>query len=177
MLNQCEECGYRVKDVKEYWTIAGTHCLFGCVNSQWSWSDHHSHGLCTTCGLVFEKEAARRRNYGFQRQFQDQELKKKKDEASHELSLITEKLYREKFKTYLWHNANKRYQPQVVQARNKHFNWISVDNPQSYKYHCERQDCFRPLKSSHVEQVLNKLYCRPCSRTESLKLYKAQMTH
>ena|SRR5688572_21394209 len=165
-MRHCDKCNY-VKGLKEHWAIAGYYCPLEC---QWSGSDHHSHSLCKLCGSKFEKAYTSRQKYGIQRQLDTQLLRRKKDEAVHVLSVVTYDQYRNKFNTYLYHNRKKWNDPRVAQARQKHFEWINVDRPQDYKYHCENGSCLRPLKSTHVEQVKNKLYCRPCSRTVSLKL-------
>lgn len=78
---------------------------------------------------IFENTSVSRRKYGLQRQLDAQLLKRKKDEATHALSVITYDQYRNKFNTYLYHNRNKRNDPRVAQARKKHFEWLSVDRP------------------------------------------------
>ena len=62
-----------------------------------------------------------------------------------------------KFKTYLWHNANKQNDPLVIQARKKHFDWISVDDPHRYKYHCEKKGCDAEHRS-FVTNEINTLF-------------------
>ena len=165
-MRYCDKCNSD-KDIREHWVIAGYYCPLEC---QWSGFDHHSHSLCKLCGNTFEKTYTSKQKYGIQRQLDAQLLRKKKDEATHALSIITYERYRNKFNTYLYHNRKKQNIPCVVQARNKYFEWMCVNRPQDYKYHCENECCLRPLKSTHVEQVKNKIYCRSCSRTVSLKL-------
>ena len=165
-IEHCEKC-INVKDLKDHWAIAGYYCPLDC---QWSGSDHHSHSLCEACGDNFKNAYIARQKYGLQRQLDAQLLRRKKDEAAHVLSVVTYEQYRNKFNTYLNQNWKKQNDPLVVAAQKKHFSWISVSRPQDYKYHCENQCCLRPLKSTHVKQVKNKLYCHPCSRSVSLNL-------
>lgn len=123
--------------------------------------------------MEFERVFNKIQDRGRQRQFDKQLLRMKKDHALHKISVIMGEKYSGKLNIYLWHNAKRGNSTRAVEARKKYFDWKPVNDPHKYKFHCENELCFRPLKAIQVEQVLNRIYCRSCSRTVSLSLYQS----
>ncbi|CAG8470139.1 uncharacterized protein OCT59_002900 [Rhizophagus irregularis] len=169
----CEKCSKRSERLGQHWSTAGYRCPLDCNDFQWDRSDHHSHNLCNTCGMEFERVFNKIQDRGRQRQFDKQLLRMKKDHALHKISVIMGEKYSGKLNIYLWHNAKRGNSTRAVEARKKYFDWKPVNDPHKYKFHCENELCFRPLKAIQVEQVLNRIYCRSCSRTVSLSLYQS----
>nr|CAG8685657.1 5496_t:CDS:2 [Entrophospora candida] len=82
--------------------------------------------------------------------------------------------YERKIKGYLFRNKNITNEI-IENARIRHFEWLSITDPEQqskYKYHCEREQCSRPLKNLHYMQILDRIVCRSCEKIFATQIYE-----